>query len=157
MLFHKCVRCKQSKPPENGQLRWCKTRYNFRYFVCFECIDRSKESVTRNHRKTKESPVERAVRSALNSINIKSEAEFKVKSFTYDFAFPAIRLLLEIDSKTWHSSYHRKQRDKRKDANAVANGWAIARVNTGRKLVPRVIEVVKKRAIELEQEFLFTK
>jgi very-short-patch-repair endonuclease len=89
------------------------------------------------------------VRTTVGKLGFKVYAEFPLGPFTYDFAFPKLRLLIEIDSKRWHSGYARKQRDKRKTANAAQHGWALVRLAVGDNLDTRAELAVKDRASQL--------
>ena len=48
--------------------------------------------------------------------------------FQFDLAVPALRLLIEVDGRRWHSHPSRKANDRRKDQFAVKEGWTVSRV-----------------------------
>lgn len=45
-----------------------------------------------------------------------------------DFARPQDRLLIELDGRVWHSSAADRERDRRKDELAMAQGWRTVRI-----------------------------
>jgi len=77
--------------------------------------------------------------------------EFELGSFRFDFAIRPLRLLIEIDSKKWHSHPSRRARDKRKTEAAKEEGWDVARVITksAESVSFMVSQVVKQREAEL--------
>lgn len=60
------------------------------------------------------------------------QEELELGNFRYDLAVPALRLILEIDSKRWHSHPSRIARDRRKDRLAKDEGWHLLRVSSKR-------------------------
>lgn len=56
------------------------------------------------------------------------------RKFSADFAYPAIKLLIEIDGAIWvkggHSSGTGITRDRIKDAEALIQGWKVLRVTS---------------------------
>lgn len=46
-----------------------------------------------------------------------------------DFAYPAARLIVEVDSRRWHTRMKDFEDDERRDLEALANGWRTARVS----------------------------
>lgn len=101
--------------------------------------------------KTAPSPLEREARKALIDTGWKFVEEYELKTFRFDFAIERLRLLIEVDSKRWHSHPSRRARDRRKEAAARAEGWEVARVTTkGAEAVSFMIsQVVLKREAEL--------
>ena len=54
--------------------------------------------------------------------------EYKLKKFIYDFAVPRLRLLIEVDSRSYHSYPRQKARDRAKTKLADEDGWFLLRV-----------------------------
>lgn len=47
---------------------------------------------------------------------------------TVDFADPELRLIVEVDSRRWHSTTQALTEDRRRDRQAAAAGWQVVRV-----------------------------
>ena len=75
--------------------------------------------------------------------------EYELKPFIFDFALPKLRLLIEVDSVSYHHTPQQLSRDKRKSAFATKAGWEVARVRVGRSLDSAVIRAVMDREAEL--------
>lgn len=77
--------------------------------------------------------------------------EYELKTFRFDFAIERLRLLIEVDSKRWHSHPSRRARDRRKEEAARAEGWEVVRVSTksGEAVSFMISQVVLKREAEL--------
>ena len=58
-----------------------------------------------------------------------------------DFAFPDVRLAIEVDGRAWHSAGDRFQRDRTRQNLAVAAGWTVLRF-TWEDLTRRPDEVI---------------
>ena len=65
--------------------------------------------------------------------------EFKLSKVRFDFAVPKLRLLVEIDSRRWHSHPSRKNRDRYKSRLAEDEGWKLVRVTGDSSLVHDVV------------------
>lgn len=123
-----CSVCRKLKLPELGEYS-PKYKYNSWKFVCFEC--QGKPTIRRLTRRNNETPPEREVRQWLQERKIPAVAEFTLKPFIYDFAFPRLWLLVELDSKKYHMTLRHRLRDARKTQNAVEHGWTIKRIRIG--------------------------
>ena len=99
----------------------------------------------------KESPIERIVRSELLSKGYWVAQEYPLGPFRYDFAIPALRAIVEVDSHTYHDHPSRKARDRAKSALAESGGWTVCRVRAGSELRLRL-----RLQIEEIEESLFT-
>jgi very-short-patch-repair endonuclease len=75
---------------------------------------------------------------------VEADAEFKLGSFIYDFAIPKLGLLIELDSKRYHSNKRHRIRDGAKDKNAADQGWTLKRVRIG----PHMVLDVERAIIE---------
>ena len=136
-----CCRCKKMKAAELGQHK-PGFRYNTHIFTCFECL--SKPRVNRLHRKNNETPPEKEVRMWLQQNHVEADAEFKLGSFIYDFAIPKLGLLIELDSKRYHTNKRHRIRDSVKDKSAANQGWTLKRVRIG----PHMVLDVERAIIE---------
>ena len=120
-------------------------------WVCLPCLAKPQ----RQHRKGLESPLEKKVREALHVFGEPFNAEYRVGTakFFYDFAFPRLKLLLEIDSRTWHGSKRKRRVDAAKKANAEAHGWKLVRVFNGPKIGLRAVKLVRARRYQLIRRY----
>lgn len=104
-------------------------------FVCSPCL--VKHKAERVKRKTRaRSMIEGMVRNHLREV-CSRERVFIVpelplaigdSSFQYDFGFPGIHLVIELDSFYYHHKPYRQQRDKLKTRVAESHGYVIVRV-----------------------------
>lgn len=125
-----CVKCRKLKPAHLGKRIKSSTRYSTHYFICDHCA--ASPLPPRNNRACHESPIERKVRESLASCGQKVLAEYPLGKFYFDFAVPALRLLIEVDSAFYHRLPRQKKRDRFKDELARLTGWKVARIGTER-------------------------
>lgn len=142
-----CTACHKLKAANLGRF-YRGQRYSQWRWICLACDDKRPERCARHN--YPETPPEREVREALSECGLKFKAEFPVGPYIYDFAVPAIRLLIEVDSKTWHSTPRQLKRDARKDAYAKAEQWELKRFKTGSGLGSAVLAEVLRRKAGLE-------
>jgi very-short-patch-repair endonuclease len=50
------------------------------------------------------------------------------KTIRFDFAWPAVKVALEVDHPFWHGSREAQHRDKKRDRTAIAMGWRVLRM-----------------------------
>jgi hypothetical protein len=67
-----------------------------------------------------------------------------------DFAFPDARVAVECDSRRWHATRDRFDRDRRRDREALRHGWIIVRV-TWTDVADRPGEVVRTIVLLLDE------
>ena len=74
---------------------------------------------------------EKEIMKILEDLNIKYIFQFRPKNYSkvYDFYIPKRDLLIEYDSKYWHSSIETKIRDAEKTKYAENNGYKLLRIN----------------------------
>lgn len=120
-----CRYCHQLKLPHLGKRR-PGFKYNTFHFVCFDCLE--KPRVQRQLRPNNETPPEREVRLWLQEQGIAATAEYPVGPFIYDFALTKLGLLVELDSKRYHSAAKHRIHDAKKTRNAISHGWILKRV-----------------------------
>lgn len=67
-----------------------------------------------------------------------------------DFAYPRIRLIIEIDGRTWHSTLEAFEGDRLRDNHAQLAGWRVLRI-TYRMLIeqPGMVRDMIRRAFEM--------
>lgn len=67
-----------------------------------------------------------------------------------DFAYPSIRLIIEIDGRAWHTTLEAFEGDRLRDNHAQLAGWRVLRV-TYRMLVenPEMVRDMIRRAFEM--------
>lgn len=141
-----CARCHKQKAANTGRFFWSRTRYHTRVWVCFECLDRPK--ILRLARPGEETPLEKEAREALEQLHVKAFAEYPIGRFIFDFAIPKLRMLIEIDSVTYHRRWHNMLADKRKNEWAQKNLWHLVRIRAP-DIAQQVVHAVMKRAQEL--------
>jgi len=142
-----CHKCRQLRPKNLGRFFTVQGRCHDRKFVCNRCLAKPAPERCGN---TSPSPIELEARRALLETGWKFVEEFELKTFRFDFAIRALRLLIEIDSKRWHSHPSRRARDKRKTEAAKAEGWDVTRVTT--KSADSVSFMVKQVVMQREAE-----
>lgn len=117
-------------------------------WVCNNCL----QHPVRQRRPGQESPAEREVSIALQVFGEQFIPEFQLGPFLYDFAFPKLKLLMEVDSWTWHHSRNRRIRDGRKVSFAHEAGWEFRRLKVGPKLGKRACNTVREmRLIKIKK------
>ncbi len=92
-------------------------------------------------------PPERQVFEQLALYGIRFEQEFPLGGFFFDFAVPLFRMLIEVDSYTYHRHPSRRHRDREKTAIAERDGWKVARVSN-----PDIAAKVAKAFLDREHE-----
>lgn len=140
-----CSKCHKLIDPENGRFT-VKNRRKF--FICFNCIEKKKNSrreLAAGGKARRESPAERSLRTFLTDNGFKPVCEYPLDEFQFDFAFPNIRLLIELDSKRWHKTILSRCRDKRKTEIALAHDWKLVRIQVGRWMRNDAYAAVKDR------------
>jgi very-short-patch-repair endonuclease len=96
------------------------------------------------------SPLERDARHAVLDTGYKFQQEYELGPYRYDIAIPALRLLIEVDSKRWHSHPSRIARDRKKTELAKKEGWTLTRVSS--KHAESVEFLVKQSVLRRESE-----
>jgi len=144
-----CFRCHRLKASTLG--RWVKVagRAHDRHWVCNRCLGKPIiNSVSRR------SPIELEARRAVLATGYRFNEEFELGPFRYDLAIPALRLLLELDSRRWHRHPSRIARDRKKDQLAKVEGWTLARVSTkqAESVSFSVRQAVLRREAELSHD-----
>lgn len=126
-----CARCHRLLDVEQGE--WTVIGRK-RTFICFSCREKSKARRETRNRSTRESPAERSLRIFLSGEGFKFVQEYKLGKYCYDFAFPSLNALIEVDSRRYHSSNSQLARDRAKDEYAKECHWTLIRVKAGRWL-----------------------
>ena len=67
-----------------------------------------------------------------------------------DFAYPVIRLIIEVDGRAWHTTLEAFESDRLRDNHAQLAGWRVLRI-TYRMLVeqPEIVRDMIRRAFEM--------
>lgn len=123
-----CACCHKLKLPHLGKRVKKKGREHDRRWVCYHCLGKPKNMATVHNR----SPLELEARRAVMDTGYHFQEEYELGPFRYDLAVPALRLLVEVDSRRWHSHPSRITRDRRKEQLATKEGWLVARVSSKR-------------------------
>ena len=133
-----CYRCANHKygglgrNPAEGSFVNCHGRHVWR---CYEC---SRALLRGSHH----SPAEREIEVVLKAARCPYKAGYRIGPWYFDFAFRRPRILLEVDSWTYHHGWRRTVTDYSKDQAAERAGWHLARVRGERGLGHRVLCLV---------------
>jgi very-short-patch-repair endonuclease len=130
--------------PELGQF-FKGYKFNTRHWICNACLETPE--IQRQLRKDKESPIERTVRNALLTLKIHAVAEYPLGKWIFDFCIERLRLLIEVDSITYHRL--RKSKDDVKTSFAENLGWKVIRLHPSQHLGNDAIKCVLQRKSEL--------
>jgi len=147
-----CGKCRGMKVMELMQEFRDRERYNKKFYICHACLQ--KPAVKRWGRyEHPETPCEKVAREALEFL-VKEGwfivAEFTLeKKFIYDFSIPKLRMLIEIDSHSYHQFAKQIKRDKRKTAWAKEHGWHLVRFKPSESMGGDIIKAVFQRASEM--------
>jgi len=135
-----CCRCRRLKAASEGH--FIKSRHKFNRWL-WRCSTCEENTISREHRQGRESRYEKIVREALQAVfsHFGIKAEYQVGPYFFDFAVEDLRLLLEIDPHSTHSTPGRKIRDWKKTKLAEEKGWTLVR------LVPYPVRQLSRRAI----------
>lgn len=104
-----------------------------------------KTAWSRRHKHEKSFP-EKIFEDELNRCGITGwEYDFRVGIYRYDFAFPKLKLDVEIDD-SWHNSKKQMQKDKLRDEFSKKNGWTVVRFTAKEVLsnLSKCIEIIKQ-------------
>jgi very-short-patch-repair endonuclease len=96
-----------------------------RAWTCDSCLD--KPTFIRCGRR-RETPPEKTAREILLQSGHKFYQEYELKKFKFDFAIPRLRLLIEIDSRSYHRYPRQKANDRAKTKVAEEQKWSLLRV-----------------------------
>jgi len=138
-----CPICRKMKPSKCG--KFIQSRVKKRW-VCSECLE--KRETLKRGRQRRLSPPERLVLSALIEEKFVFECEFKVENFFFDFALPHLRVLIEIDSYSYHKGI-RAEKDGRKAQAAKKAGWDLLRFKPSKRLKVKVLRSLMSRRDQL--------
>lgn len=130
--------------PDLGKFVRRRGRCHEVYFLCFACD--SNPAFTRG-RERKASPDEVEARCTLLEIGLPFKQEVALGHYWFDFSVPSVRLLIEVDSQTYHSG-KRKLRDVSKQFLAESQGWQVIRVRRP-DIKGKLVAAVELRAYEL--------
>jgi very-short-patch-repair endonuclease len=103
--------------------------------------------VLRLARLGEETPLEKEAREALEKLHVKAFAEYPAGRFIFDFAIPKLRMLIEVDSVTYHRRWRNVRTDEKKNQWAHKNLWHLVRIRAP-DIGQQVAHAVKKRAQE---------
>ena len=115
-----CTKCRELKDASLMTSVRVRGRMHDRVRICHACLSVKKVTKDRAHR---ESPLEKRARETLLDLGYHFRQEHQVGKFFYDFALPALRILVEVDGYRWHA--HRAHRDRAKTRLAENAGWGL--------------------------------
>lgn len=142
-----CVKCRKLKVAHLGEFFKSRSRYNRRYWICSQCLEEPKVERLARHQHPS-SPIEEEVSKRLAPCGYKVFQEYKLGKFIYDFAVPRLRLLIEVDSYSYHKSKRQLRRDLLKSKSAKAEHWCLVRITPPDTGLKAQLEV-EKRAKEV--------
>lgn len=129
-----CITCRQLKLPELGRFIPVRSRFNKKIWKCNACTDRDAAKPFRQGRlRHRESPVEISVKQQLRETGYRFIQDYPMGPWFYDFAFPTLRLMLEIDGRSYHQTPRQRDRDAVKEQFARSRGWKLVRLTAGVK------------------------
>lgn len=95
-----------------------------------------------NSERTEPSQAEQKTIEILNELGIDYEFQYPFGNYPLDFAFPALKIDLEIDSEYHHSLPDRIPKDKRRDYYVRKQGWKVIRIPSQEVTKERILEVM---------------
>jgi very-short-patch-repair endonuclease len=119
-----CCKCHALKNAELGRFVKTKSRWNCQRWICDHCDGRQVQV----GKQRRQSPPEKVAAEVLLNTGYRFIREFPVGIYHFDLAIPALRLLIEIDSWSYHRRNWQKRRDKAKQELAESKGWKVARI-----------------------------
>jgi very-short-patch-repair endonuclease len=132
---HRCANHRyggQGRNPAEGLFLNCHGRHVWR---CYECC--SELTYGSRH-----SPIEREIETVLKAAGVRYVAGYRIGQWYFDFAFRRRRILLEIDSWTYHHGWRRQVTDHSKDQAAAQAGWQLCRLRAERGLGYKVLSTI---------------
>lgn len=111
-------------------------------FVCFDCLRKEYKSKAKRSLVKRSSP-QHDVYNDFDRAGIKFKYEYHIDKWPFDFAFPELRLLIEIDDPL-HDTKQGKSRDFFKTKFAEEQGWTVKRVKTGPDLTARCLTALRQ-------------
>lgn len=123
-LSQLCCKCKKLKDPSLGRFIRSHAHYNSTKFICCACDE--KDEIPRD-----ESTREREVRQCLQKSGQEFKPQFKLGTFTFDFALLRLRMLIELNPVRWRRTYSQRRRCDAKAKLARQEGWELVQLKTG--------------------------
>lgn len=77
-----------------------------------------------------QSSTERRLLKAMQDIGLSPEAQYNIELMIVDFAFPKLKIAIEIDGE-YHRAEPQRDKDKRRDFVLADKGWIIWRFDAG--------------------------
>ena len=94
--------------------------------------------------RSKESRLQRDVRTVLETLGIRYECEKSVGRYNIDFYLPEYEAVLEVDGEYWHNMERQRQRDRLREQALVKQGWRVFHVLGQRVRAVGVIAAVRE-------------
>lgn len=98
------------------------------YYPRFHDIKRGNGGLTCGCSSYRISSEQKNISLFIESLGFPNELEFSVNKLKYDIFVPQINLLIEYDGTHWHNMKGSKERDVRKEQNAVSFGYEFFRI-----------------------------
>ena len=141
-----CITCRKLKVSSLGHFIKVKSKFNRHIWKCFACSDKEAEHPNRLARlQHRQSPCEREVCQGLKETGYKFDQDYPLGPFIFDFAFQALKLLIEVDGRSYHQGGYKMRRDYAKTAYATGRGWKVVRIPSGFKCAIRAERAVLDR------------
>lgn len=141
-----CSKCRKLKAANLGSFVKVRSQWSKRLWICDNC--HTKPAFTRG-RQRKPSPAERMAITILIRTGFPFQQEFPLGKFWFDFAIPALRLLIEVDSWTYHHTPWQLRRDAAKRKVGETEGWKVVNFNWKQDLDGHITSEVDRRKSEL--------
>jgi very-short-patch-repair endonuclease len=142
-----CCQCRKLKLSTLGKFKQIRGKFNRFRWVCDDCLGKEPPRLSRRDKPA--SFAEQKTVEALIRTGFFFQQEKPLGKFVYDFAIPALRMLIEIDGQTYHRGYGKKIKDELKDKLAIEKEWKLCRIRYSSHLEGDVEGAVLKRATEL--------
>jgi len=151
-----CINCKKEYkviPARSDVSKFCSYRcrdeYNNVKVYCEWCGEIIKKPKSREHynnhfcgdrhrllwlNKENRSPTQAEIKMAeiLNSLGVEHEEQYSFGPYLLDFAIKEKQIDLEVDSEYHHNLPGRPEKDAKRDAYMMENGWKVIRIPSGK-------------------------
>lgn len=75
-----------------------------------------------------QSPLEKRFYDDCKTVGLLVESQYPVGSIHADFAIPEKKIVIELDSRLWHSSEEAMENDEKRDLIYEKQGWQVIRI-----------------------------
>jgi len=97
------------------------------------------------------SPLEQKFADLFNGFNVKFVPQYALEMYNLDFAFPQIKIAIEIDGGGWHNSIKKRKYDNGKEVLLSNKGWEFIRIKINRGKITITTSGQSKNIINILQ------